>query len=375
MKNNWQTKTLGEVCEIYQPKTISAKEMTADGKYKVFGANGPIGWYHSFNHEDPQLLITCRGATCGYVNMSEPRSWITGNAMVVRPRNSSPSLRYLEYLFRGGIDLSKAITGTAQPQITRTNLSPIVISFPESLPEQRRIVAILDDVFERVAKAKANAEKNLANAREVFESYLQKVFAEPGKGWEEKRLGDVCSTGAGGTPLKSHKEYYDGGTIPWLMSGEVSQGEIFKAQKFITDAGLKNSSARMFPSNTVLVAMYGATAGQVGILRFPASTNQAVCGILPNETLLTEFIFYYFLSVQKDLIGLAVGNAQPNISQEKIKNQLIPILPLPEQRTIVANLDALSSETKQLEAIYRQKLSSLEELKKSVLRSAFRGEL
>ena len=118
------------------------------------------------------------------------------------------------------------------------------------------------------------------------------------KGWEVQRLGDVCDTGAGGTPLKAHKEYYESGTIPWLLSGEVSQGEIFEAKNFITERGLKNSSARLFPPNTVLIAMYGATAGQVGILRFKAATNQAVCGILPNEKTIPEFLYYCFLPFQ-----------------------------------------------------------------------------
>jgi len=127
MSSIWNTATLGDTCEMYQPKTISGKEMDADGAYPVFGANGVIGRYQQFNHEEPQLLITCRGATCGSVNMSVPRSWITGNAMVVRPKNGSINLRFLEYLFRGGIDLSKAITGAAQPQITRTNLAPLKI--------------------------------------------------------------------------------------------------------------------------------------------------------------------------------------------------------------------------------------------------------
>ena len=83
MKNGWKTETLGDACEIYQPKTISGKDMVQDGSYPVFGANGVIGRYDKFNHEEPQLLITCRGATCGSVNISAPRSWITGNAMVV----------------------------------------------------------------------------------------------------------------------------------------------------------------------------------------------------------------------------------------------------------------------------------------------------
>ena len=95
VKKGWQTKTLGEACEMYQPKTISGKDMVEDGPYPVYGANGVIGRYNQFNHEEPQLLITCRGATCGSVNISAPRSWVTGNAMVVRPKNESLEMRYL----------------------------------------------------------------------------------------------------------------------------------------------------------------------------------------------------------------------------------------------------------------------------------------
>jgi type I restriction enzyme, S subunit len=158
-------------------------------------------------------------------------------------------------------------------------------------------------------------------------------------GWEIKTIGEVCKSGAGGTPLKSNKEYYENGQIPWLLSGEVAQGEIFKSENFITQAGLENSSAKIFPVNTVLVAMYGATAGKVGILRFEAATNQAVCGILPNERFVPEFIYYALLSKKAELISKAAGNAQPNISQIKIKNTEIPIPPLPEQKRIVAILD------------------------------------
>ena len=127
VKAGWKTSTLGDTCEMYQPKTISGKEMVEEGAYPVFGANGVIGRYDKFNHEEPQLLITCRGATCGSVNISEAKSWITGNAMVVRPKNGAIEMRFLEYLFRGGLDISKAITGAAQRQITRTNLAPLNI--------------------------------------------------------------------------------------------------------------------------------------------------------------------------------------------------------------------------------------------------------
>src|SRR3989338_7312763 len=190
MKTNWQIKKLGEVCDVYQPKTISAKQMVANGEYVVFGANGVIGRYDKYNHEDSQLLITCRGATCGSVNISTPKSWITGNAMVVRPKNEFLLLKYLEYIFRGGIDVSKVITGTAQPQITRANLEPIEISFP--LPvEQDRIVKKLDE-----------------------------VFANPGKGWVEKsleQLGQITSS------KRIYKKEYVKEGVPFYRIKEVKE--------------------------------------------------------------------------------------------------------------------------------------------------------
>jgi len=153
------------------------------------------------------------------------------------------------------------------------------------------------------------------------------------------KLGELCATGAGGTPLKAKREYYEGGNVPWLLSGEIAQGEIREATTFITRSGLENSSARLFPVNTVLVAMYGATAGQVGILRFESSTNQAVCGIMPGRNFISEFLFYLLLSKKDELVAQAVGNAQPNISQVKIRNLGVPIVPLIEQKRIVAILD------------------------------------
>ena len=345
--------------------------MLPDGDYPVFGANGVIGRFDKYNHEEPQLLITCRGATCGSVNISEARSWINGNAMVVKPIDSSLNIKYIEYLFLGGINVSKIITGAAQPQITRQKLSPVQIPLPP-LPEQKRIVGILEQAFTAINQAKANTEKNLKNARELFQSKLQEIF-DNGKlkinngEWEEKKLGKVCETRAGGTPLKSHKEYYEKGNIPWLRSGEVCRKNIIENELFITQKGLKNSSAKLFPKNTVLIAMYGATAGQVGILKFECSTNQAICGILPNKNFIPEFIYYKFLEGKNLLVKQAVGGAQPNISQIKIKNTLIPLPPLPEQKQIVKQLDAVSTETKKLEAIYQRKITCLDELKKSIL--------
>ena len=157
--------------------------------------------------------------------------------------------------------------------------------------------------------------------------------------WELVKLGDICDTTAGGTPLKSNEEFYIPAEIPWINSGEVRNGEIFKASKYISKLGLKKSSAKLIPANSVLVAMYGATAGQVGLLRFEAATNQAVCSILPNDKFNPKFLYYILSSKTKSLIQMSVGGAQPNISQGIIKNLQIPLPPLEVQEEIVKELD------------------------------------
>ncbi len=189
--------------------------------------------------------------------------------------------------------------------------------------------------------------------------------------WKYKKLGDVCKTGAGGTPLKSHKEYYENGTIPWIRSGEVDNREINDCEIKITELGLNNSSAKLFPSGTVVLAMYGATAGEVGILNIECSTNQAVCGIYPNPNFIPEFLYYFFLKFKEELIAQAVGNAQPNISQAKIKNTLIPVISVEEQQQIVDILDQAFEAIDQAKANIEKNIENAKELFQSKLNHIF----
>lgn len=159
------------------------------------------------------------------------------------------------------------------------------------------------------------------------------------EGWRNVAIKDIAKTGAGGTPLRSQKEFYEEGSIPWLMSGEVCRRDIVSTANFITHLGLEKSSAKIFPKGTVLVAMYGATAGQVGVLRIEAASNQAVCGVYPSNNHVPEFLYYYLTYSKMQLVAQAVGNAQPNISQAKIRNTVIPLPSLEEQKRIVAILD------------------------------------
>lgn len=163
------------------------------------------------------------------------------------------------------------------------------------------------------------------------------------KDWTYKKLGEVCETTSGGTPSKSKMEYYENGDIPWLRSGELSNGEIYSTELCITQKGLDNSSAKIIPAGTVSIAMYGATVGEVGIIKKPMCTNQAICNILPNEQFIPNFIRYVLVAYKPKFISLATGGAQPNISQNIIKNTSIPIPPLAIQRSIVSELDLLHS--------------------------------
>ena len=140
---------------------------------------------------------------------------------------------------------------------------------------------------------------------------------------------------------------------------------------FITEKGLKESSAKYYPENTVVVAMYGATAAQVGILRIKSTSNQAVCGILPHKDFLPEFVYYWFSSIEDKLASQAQGGAQPNISQQKIKKVEIPIYSITEQQNIVATLDSIKSKVDRLQENYDKISQECDALKQAILRQVF----
>lgn len=278
---------------------------------------------------------------------------------------------FLFYYFNSDIFRKQIKHGEANMinQITRYMLDDVVVSLPP-LSDQQRIVSRLDAAFSHIDELKANAEKQLTEARALFQKSLAKAM-KPKERWKEKTIGDFFKTYAGGTPLKSGKNYYEGGNIPWIRSGEVCKKYITDCEMFITEEGMNNSSAKYYPVDTVLVAMYGATAAQVGILKFKATSNQAVCGILPHKDFVPEYVYYWFTNIQKDLAAQAQGGAQPNLSQVKIKKVLISYPPLSEQQRIVERLDALSAHVRELEENQKKIISECDALKQALLRKVF----
>lgn len=159
------------------------------------------------------------------------------------------------------------------------------------------------------------------------------------RGWVCTALRDVAETASGGTPSRSSKSYF-GGNIPWFKSGELNDSILpTTSEEMLTEAGVENSNARQFEAGTVLVAMYGATVGKLGILQSPATTNQAICGITVKSRLDKKFLFWFLLSRRDHLLSQRVGGAQPNINQQVVQGLTIPVPPFPEQHRIVAEIE------------------------------------
>ena len=156
--------------------------------------------------------------------------------------------------------------------------------------------------------------------------------------WSWCRLGNIGDWVAGSTPSRSYPEYYNG-TIPWLKTGDLNDGYITNIPESISEEALKNTSVRLNPSGSVLIAMYGATIGKLGILTFPATTNQACCACSPLDGINNHYLFYYLLSQKDNFVYRSVGGAQPNISKEKIVTTLMPVPPYEEQRQILDKID------------------------------------
>jgi type I restriction enzyme S subunit len=194
------------------------------------------------------------------------------------------------------------------------------------------------------------------------------------EGWKWVRLGEVCKTTSGGTPNRKDPSFYNG-NIPWVKSGELDKGIIADTEEKITERAIQNSSAKVFPKGTLLIALYGATIGKLAFLGIDAATNQAVCGIYQNKTIDSKYLYYFLFFSKPALVKQGIGGAQPNISQGILKELLLPLPTLPIQQAIVAKIEELFSELdKSIESL-KIAQQQLKVYRQSVLKWAFEGKL
>ena len=194
------------------------------------------------------------------------------------------------------------------------------------------------------------------------------------KGWVWTTLGDIGTWQAGGTPSRSNKSYY-GGNIPWLKTGDLNDGLITNIPETITEDAVANSSAKINPAGSVLIAMYGATIGKLGILTFPATTNQACCACIEYFAITQHYLFYFLLSHRNMFIAKGGGGAQPNISKEIIVNTAIPLPPLAEQERIVTKIERWFALIDEIEQDKSDLQSIIKQAKSKILDIAIHGKL
>lgn len=280
-------------------------------------------------------------------------------------------LKYL--LIAEGERLLRFASGAVHQTIYFPEAKAFHICHPP-VPEQRRIVDILNRVLESVAIARANAEVNCQNARELYAVSRRELWAAATASLRRQRLGTIAEVKSGGTPRITNPEYW-GGNIPWYSSGELNNHTTEAPERSITAAGLENSNAKLFPKGSLLIGMYDTAALKMSILDREAAFNQAIAAVRPNSSIDLEFVLHS-INVEKDTLLLQRrGVRQKNLSLEKIKDIAVPLPPVAVQGRLVRKLGSYSKESLQLESIYLRKLSALDELKRSLLHEAFSGLL
>ena len=368
--SGWMKKELGEVCTLQRGFDLPTKQRK-EGDYPLISSSGCTDMQAEAKISGPGV-VTGRSGSIGSVFFINQDFWPLNTTLYVKDFHGNDP-RFIYYLLRK-FDLKRFISGTGVPTLNRNSVHGELVYIPSEIDEQKQIVAIVDQAFEAIDGAIENTKQNLANARELFESYLNTVFDRKGDRWKTKRLGDLAEVQSGGTPSRAKNEYW-GGSIAWYSSGELNDLHTVSPERHITDQGLENSNAKSFPKSSLLIGMYDTAALKMSILDREAAFNQAIAGVKPNKEIDLVFILHAINYVKPEILNLRRGVRQKNLSLQKIKDVILAVPPLTEQKQVVQQLALMTAETQRLEAIYRQKLADLTELKQSILQKAFSGEL
>ena len=381
MKQGWELKKLGDVC--YSKSSNVSQNQLADevGEYPIFGASGLIKNVSFYHRDKPYLSIVKDGSGFGRITKMDAFTSVIGTLQYILP-NEEIDLDYLNYSLMS-VDFKKYVQGAAIPHIYfKDYKNEPFLWMP--LPEQQSIVAILDEAFAAIAKAKANAEQNLKNAKELFESYLQGVFMNKGEGWEEKKLIEITNKiGSGATPRGGNESYKSEG-ISLVRSMNVHDFEFReKNLAFIDDQQAKELNNVTLQENDVLLNITGASVARCCVIPkdyLPARVNQHVSIIRAKKEIIDP-TFLNLLLTSKFYKDQLLFTGEQGATRQAITKAQLEVFKIAfpksikEQKSIMYKLEAISSETKKLETIYQQKINDLEELKKSVLQKAFSGDL
>ncbi|MBI9031716.1 restriction endonuclease subunit S [bacterium] len=376
MKKGWEVKKLGDVCEVIAGQSPESKFYNTIGEGLPFYQGkkefadkfigSPKTWTTKITKEAiaNDVLMSVR-APVGPVNFANQKICIGRGLAAIRAGN----LIDKEFLFYFLIKHENEIIGNSGAvfnSINKTQIKNIQIPLPP-LPEQKRIVAILDKAFTAIERAKANTEENLQNAKEIFESYLQSVFENRGEDWEEKKLGEVCSIVAGQSP-KSIFYNSIGEGLPFY------QGKKEFTDKFVGEPKIWTTKITKEAIQNDILMSVRAPVGPINFATQKICIGRGLAAIRAYKSIDKEFVFSFLLHHKNSIVGNA-GAVFNSINKTQICAIQIPVPTLKEQHQLVKTINKIQDNTQKLQSIYEQKLIDLEELKKSLLQKAFNGEL
>ena len=402
MKAGWVEKKLGEVCELKPQKSevrdrLDAEDMVSFAPMEDLGINQKylsatqtrplgevVGSYTYFAEGDVLLAKITPCFENGKLGIAKDLcngvGFGSSEYMVFRSAEALNNEFLYYYLSRqrfreeGAQNMSGAV---GHKRVAKEFVENYPIPIPP-LVEQERLVALLDEAFAGIDAAKANAERNLNNARALFDNYLAQVFSQRGEGWLEKRLCDIVDFKSGGTPSKANSDYWRG-DIPWVSPKDMKSSVIYESIDHISETAVKNSATSLISAGSVLMVVRSGILARIvpiAITGRDLAINQDIKALCPHKNIDSEYLFYFLQGKMPDLLSMVSRGATVHrLQTDFIRMMRIAVPPLPDQQAIVAKLDALSAETKKLEAIYRQKIAALDELKQSLLHQAFTGEL
>nr|WP_272884290.1 restriction endonuclease subunit S [Stutzerimonas stutzeri] len=287
--------------------------------------------------------------------------------------------RFLQYLLLAeGRNLLRFASGAVHQTIYFPEAKAFCVCVP-SRSEQIRLITLLDEAFASIAKARANAEKKLQNAREIFESYLQSVFATRGEGWLEKRLDEISTFSSGGTPSKTNVGYWNG-DIPWVSGRDMKSTRLSDSFLHISRSAVDESATRLVPAGTLLVLVRGmglVHGAQIAELMVPCAFNQDIKGIHVDPSVIPRYLLFALGNRinSSDSVLSNAAHGTLKIDSAELRKLTVPVPDIEDQQKAVSTIDLLAEETQRLESIYQKKLAALDELKQSLLHQAFRGKL
>ncbi|CAB3290106.1 Type I restriction-modification system, specificity subunit S [Methanocaldococcus lauensis] len=400
---DWEVVRLIDVAEYINGYAFSPKDWKDKGLpiIRIQNLNDPKAEFNYFDGVIDNKYIVENGdilfswsASIGVYIWNRGRAVLNQHIFKVVPKNNVDRLFLYYTLFLAIEQLKNRVHGSTMKHFKRSELNTTFIPLPP-LEEQKKIAEVLsntdkaiqkvDESIEKFEKLKKGLMNILLNGKVRIKVENGKIYfyketrfknsevGEVPEDWEVVRLGDVAKLESGGTPKRQKPEYWENGTIPWVKSGELNDGIIYDTKEKITELGLKNSSAKIFTKGTLLIALYGATVGKTGILGIDASTNQAVCAILPksSNTFDSRFLQYSLIFLREKLIAQSSGGAQPNIYLYVLKDFKIPLPPIEEQQKIV---EILSKIDKVIQ-LKKEKKEKLEKIKKYFMDNLLTGKV